>query len=203
MVHAQIQAVLEAFPPDAIKLGMLYSSSIIRAVAEVLPAARATPLVLDPVMISTSGASLLQPAAVKALQQLFPRATLLTPNLDEASALLKRRLSVVEDLRSAARELHDRFGCAALVKGGHLRGLQSAVDIYYDGSTELLLEAPFFRRISTHGTGCTYASAIAAFLARGEDLADAVSEAKNYITQAIASSDRVGRHDVLGFFSKA
>jgi len=159
------------------------------------------PLVVDPVMVSTSGARLLKPDAVKALcAKLFPLAALVTPNLDEAGILVGAKLSSVTDLRAAARALYQRFGCAALVKGGHLRGLKQAVDIFYDGRQELLLSAPFIRGVSTHGTGCTYSAAIAGYLARGCPLPRAVQRAKEYITQAIARSQTAAGHGVLNCF---
>jgi hydroxymethylpyrimidine/phosphomethylpyrimidine kinase len=156
-------------------------------------------VVVDPVMVATSGARLLQPAAVRSLtRDLFPLATLLTPNLDEAALLLGAALFSVEDLRAAARTLQGRFGCAVLVKGGHLRGLREAVDVFWDGATELLLTAPYVRGVGTHGTGCTYAAAIAGGLAGGLPLQQAVGRAKEYVTQAIAGSQRIGRHWTLG-----
>lgn len=201
MVRAQIEAVFEQLPPAALKTGMLYSAGIIWAVEEALQGRRKAPLVVDPVMVATSGAALLRPEAMRALCSLMlPRATLITPNLDEARILTGRKLESVEELRQAARELHEQYGCAALVKGGHLRGLKSAVDIFYDGREELLLEAPFVRGLSTHGTGCTYSAAITAYLARGLALPRAVALAKEYITQAIARSRRTARHSVLNPF---
>jgi hydroxymethylpyrimidine/phosphomethylpyrimidine kinase len=170
-------------------------------VAQYFRRRQGVPLVVDPVMVSTSGAQLLKPAAVKALcTELLPLAAVVTPNLDEAEILVGEKLRSVTDLRAAARELHRRFGCAALVKGGHLRGLREAVDIFYDGRQELLLSAPFIRGVSTHGTGCTYSAAIAGHLALGCPLPMAVRRAKEYITQAIAGSQTVGRHSVLNYF---
>ena len=131
---------------------------------------------------------------------MLPLATLVTPNLDEAELLVGRKLAEVEDLRWAAREIHSRFGCAALVKGGHLRGLAEAVDIFYDGESELLLSAPFVKGVSTHGTGCTYSAAITAYLALGLGLEEAVGMAKEHITAAIGQSVRVGRHSALNPF---
>ncbi|MCX6922268.1 MAG: bifunctional hydroxymethylpyrimidine kinase/phosphomethylpyrimidine kinase, partial [Verrucomicrobia bacterium] len=161
IVRRQIEAVFEGLRPAAVKTGMLYSAPIIRVVAEFFGRGQGVPLVVDPVMVSTSGAQLLKTAAIKALcEELLPLATLVTPNLDEAEILVGGKLSSVSDLRSAARELHQRFGCAVLVKGGHLRGLKEAVDIFYDGRQELLLSARFIRGVSTHGTGCTYSAAI-------------------------------------------
>ena len=192
MVSRQLEAVFETFRPAAAKTGMLYSAGIIRAVVEFLRCHR-VPLVVDPVMVSTSGAQLLKPSAISALKNdLLPAASLLTPNLLETEILLGRAVRSVEEMRAAARDLQNRFGCAALVKGGHLRGLKVAVDIFYDGNQELLLSAPFIRGMRTHGTGCTYAAAITAFLARGFPLAKAVWRAKQYITEAIARSRPVG-----------
>jgi hydroxymethylpyrimidine/phosphomethylpyrimidine kinase len=201
IVRRQIEAVFDALPPAAVKTGMLYSAPIIRAVAECLRRRERLPLVVDPVMVSTSGAPLLKPAAVKVLcAELLPLALLVTPNLHEAEILAGEKLTSVADLRAAARELQRRFGCAALVKGGHLRGLKEAVDIFYDGRQELLLTAPFIRGVRTHGTGCTYSAAIAGHLARGCSLPRAVQRAKEYITQAIAQSRRAGGYAVLNWF---
>ncbi len=199
ILRAQIQAVLEGMPPSAIKTGMLYSRGIIRAVVETLKATK-LPLVVDPVMVATSGARLLKPDAMRALvHDLLPLATLITPNLDEAIILAERPLDDVEDLRAAASQLHGRFGCAVLLKGGHLRGMTQAVDIFFDGREELLLSAPFVRGVSTHGTGCTYSAAIAGCLARGMSLPKAVAEAKQFISSAIAGSNRCGNHSVLNW----
>jgi hydroxymethylpyrimidine/phosphomethylpyrimidine kinase len=200
IVRRQIEAVFGELRPAAVKTGMLYSAPIIRVVVESLRRHRGVPLVVDPVMVSTSGAQLLKPAAVRALcAKLLPLAVLITPNLDEAEILIGEKLRSVEDLRAAARELHRRFGCASLVKGGHLRGLREAADIFYDGRQELLLSAPFVRGVSTHGTGCTYSAAIAGYLARGCSLPKAVERAKEYITQAIAQSQIAAGHSVLNW----
>jgi hydroxymethylpyrimidine/phosphomethylpyrimidine kinase len=198
IVRRQIEAVFEELRPAAVKTGMLYSAAIIRVVADYLRRRQGVPLVVDPVMVSTSGARLLKPAAVEALcTKLLPLAVLITPNLDEAEILVGEKLASVTDLRAAGRVLYERFGCAVLVKGGHLRGLKEAVDIFYDGRRELLLSAPFIRGVSTHGTGCTYSAAIAGYLARGCALARAVERAKEYITQAIAGSQMAAGHSVL------
>jgi hydroxymethylpyrimidine/phosphomethylpyrimidine kinase len=201
IVRSQLEAIFTELKPAAAKTGMLYSVPIIKAVAEFFRQHRSTPLVVDPVMVSTSGARLLRPAALRLLcDELLPLATLVTPNLDEADVLVNRKLSSAEDLRAAAREIHRRFGCAALVKGGHLRGLNNAVDIFNDGREELLLSAPFIRGISTHGTGCTYSAAIAGYLTLGHSCSQAVHRAKEFITQAIASSRRSNGHSVLNPF---
>lgn len=198
IVSHQIAAVFDELEPQAVKTGMLFSRAIIDAVAAQLRGAARLPLVVDPVMVATSGARLLQPAAVRALcGRLLPLATLITPNLDEAAILVGQALHSIEDLRHAANELHRRYGCAVLAKGGHLRGLREAADVFYDGRTELLLTAPYVRGVSTHGTGCTYSAAITAWLARGQPLVRAVTAAKEFITRAIAGHQSTGRHDVL------
>jgi hydroxymethylpyrimidine/phosphomethylpyrimidine kinase len=199
MVRKQIEAVLEELPPGAVKTGMLYSAAIIQVVAECLAGAGEIPLVVDPVMVATSGARLLQPKAIRLLEnRLLPLAALITPNLEEAQILAECTIEEPEDLRLAAAVLHDRYGGAVLVKGGHLKGLREAVDVFFDGETELLLSAPFVKGVSTHGTGCTYSAAIAAGLAKGLGMIEAVTAAKEYVTEAIARSIRVGQHDVLG-----
>ena len=150
-------------------------------------------------MLSTSGARLLQPAAEKLLREkLLPLATLLTPNLDEAEILASRKIRSPEQMREAARKIHAEFGGAVLLKGGHLKNCREAVDVFFDGETELLLSAPFVRGVSTHGTGCTYSAAICAALALGHTLPVAVESGKNFITTAIANSYRIGNHFALG-----
>jgi len=198
MVRQQIEAVFAELPPAAVKTGMLFSAPIIRVVTDFFRRGKPQPLIVDPVMVSTSGSQLLQPAAMKALLDLLPLALLVTPNLDEARILTDLAIRSEEDMRPAARVLHQRFGCAALVKGGHLRGTREAVDIFYDGQTELMLSAPFIRRVSTHGTGCTYSAAITGYRALGHDLARSVVMAKQYVSQAISDSQRVAKHSVLG-----
>ena len=200
-VRQQLEAVTVELPPRAVKTGMLYSASIIAEVARWFDQPGRPPLVVDPVMVATSGARLLQPSAVRALTaRLLPLACLMTPNADETTLLTGRRLRGLEDLRDAARALHRRFGCAALVKGGHVRELAQATDVYFDGTVELVLAAPFVRGVATHGTGCTYSAAIAGYLALGLTLPAAVEMAKNHITQAIAQSVRVAAHTTLNPF---
>lgn len=198
-LRAQIDAVFAELPPRAAKTGMLWSAALIREVVACWSRPGRPPLVVDPVMIATSGAVLLKPDAVKAIrEQLLPLAAVATPNLDEAAHLLGATLASVDDLRAAARELHRRHGCAFLVKGGHLRGVRDAVDVFWDGRRERVLRAPFIRGVSTHGTGCTYSAAIAAHLALGKPLPEAVAAAKRTITAAIRDSVRIGRHTALG-----
>jgi hydroxymethylpyrimidine/phosphomethylpyrimidine kinase len=201
MLRQQIEAVFEELPPRAVKTGMLFTVANLRVVIDFFGAQRARsriPLVVDPVMISTSGTALLASAAKKVLAgKLLPLATLVTPNLDEAEILSGQKIREPEDLRSAARKIFSRFGCAVLAKGGHLNNSREAIDIFFDGRTELLLSAPFVKGISTHGTGCTYSAAICAGLALGYDLPRAVELGKNFITAAIAGSYKIGAHFAL------
>ena len=199
IVRRQLEAVFEELRPAAVKTGMLFSAEIIRTVADFLDRQPEIPLVVDPVMISTSGTTLLKPAAVRILQdRLLPLAGLVTPNLAETKILTGRKIGSLDDMRTAARQIQSRFGCAALVKGGHLRGIREAVDIFFDGRQELILRVPFIRGIPTHGTGCAYSAAITAALASGKELPQAVARAKQFITRAIAHSYRIGKHFALG-----
>lgn len=206
MLQRQIEAVFEELRPVAVKTGMLFTSKNLCVVANFFrnrkSEIRDLKLVVDPVLISTSGARLLKPAALRILkEQLLPLAALVTPNLAEAEVLTGKKIASVENMRAAAREIHARYGCAALVKGGHLRGMREAADVFFDGRTELLLTAPFVKGVRTHGTGCTYSAAITAALALGCDLPQAVKLAKNYVTQAIAQSYRVAGHFALNHFA--
>jgi hydroxymethylpyrimidine/phosphomethylpyrimidine kinase len=198
IVQKQIEAVFAELKPAAVKTGMLFSVDIIRVVVDFFSGRNRPPLVVDPVMVATSGAVLLKQSAIRVLRkELLPRATLITPNLDETALLLGRMLTTRRDLEPAARELYERFGCAVLVKGGHLRDRGEAVDILFDGRESREFVAPRVAGVSTHGTGCTYSAAITAGLARGLELAGAVALAKEHITAAIRHSYRVARHTAL------
>jgi hydroxymethylpyrimidine kinase/phosphomethylpyrimidine kinase len=198
-----VSAVQTARPTmvRACKTGMLYEARIIKEVAAFFRARRRCPLVVDPVMVATSGALLLKSSAVRALvQDLLPQAILITPNLPEAERLTGLRITEPEHLRAAARILVEQFGGAALVKGGHLGGTAEAMDLFFDGRNEWLLTAPRVRGVHTHGTGCTLSAAIVAYLARGCALPEAVAQAKSFLTRAIAHHRRVGSHAVLNWF---
>ncbi|MES2707983.1 MAG: bifunctional hydroxymethylpyrimidine kinase/phosphomethylpyrimidine kinase [Verrucomicrobiota bacterium] len=196
VIADQLRLLLAAYPVAVVKTGMLYNAEIIRLTADALltvPPARRPKLVVDPVMIATSGDPLITPDAIAAYQEiLFPLATVITPNLDEAGVLLGRPLKKLTDLHAAAAELHARHGCAVLLKGGHLRGTK-AIDLLHDNDGILKLSAPYIKGVSTHGTGCTYSSAIAAQLALGKSLRPACRAAKRFITRAIADSLTWGR----------
>jgi len=203
IVRKQIEAVFYELRPAAVKTGMLYSAEIIHLVSGYFARHARPPLIVDPVMVATSGARLLRPAAPALLTDaLLPRAAMVTPNLPEAELLVGERLRSVEDMRRAARLIQERYGCAALVKGGHLRGLKEAIDIFYDGNTELLLAAPFIKGVHAHGTGCTYSAAITGFLARGVGVCKAVGLAKQYISDAIANGYLAGGHCAVNSFAK-
>ena len=204
ILRRQLEAIFQELPPSAVKTGMLFSGANINVVADFLksqPSRRRVPLVVDPVLVSTSGAKLLQPRALRILtEQLLPLAILVTPNLAEAEVLSGQKISSVKDMNDAARKIHSRWGCAVLVKGGHLRGSRDATDIFFDGQTTLLLRERFVKGVRTHGTGCVYSAAICAGLARGEKLARAIQTAKRFVTRAISKSRRAGKHFVLGIF---
>jgi hydroxymethylpyrimidine/phosphomethylpyrimidine kinase len=192
MVVAQIEAVTGDMAVAAAKTGMLANRGIINAVAAVASRWSVPFLVVDPVMVAKGGDRLLDRNAEQAyVERLFPLATVLTPNLLETEALLLKPVRTVDDMKEAARELHRRGVRAVVVKGGHLPG--DAIDVFFDGTRLLELRAPRIDTANTHGTGCTYASAIAARLALGEELLEAVRGAKAYLTEAIRRSYAVGR----------
>ena len=186
-VEAQIEAVLEDIGADSVKTGMLYSAELIEVVARQLKKHNARNLVIDPVMIAQSGDSLIQDSAIKALRKsLLPIASIITPNLPEASAILNRNIRGHEDTRNAARELSAYGTNAVLIKGGHSGGNRSDDLLFITPEARFVLFKG--KRIPTknnHGTGCTLSSAIAAFLARGYEVEEAVHLAKEYTAGAI------------------
>jgi hydroxymethylpyrimidine/phosphomethylpyrimidine kinase len=191
-VARQIDAVLGDFGADAVKLGMLSTADIASVVAARLRAHRMERVVLDPVMIAKSGDALLQPDARAALvRDVLPLAWLVTPNLHEAATLSGLAVETEADMQEAARRIHALGPRHVLVKGGHLK--DSATDILWDGRALTRFVAPRLDSTNTHGTGCTYSAAIAAGLARGRALHDAVGEAKAYVTAAIREGFQAGR----------
>ena len=185
-VREQIELLLGSFPIGAIKTGLLFSPEIVETVATVLErSAGKIPLIVDPVMIATSGDALLQPAAVESYRaRLFPRATLVTPNMAEAAALTGRPVCDLDEMHVAGNELTQKFGTRFLLKGGHLGGGQ-ATDLLFGGTAVAEFSAPFVPGVSTHGTGCTYSAAIAARLALGDPLEEAIARAKDFVSRAI------------------
>ncbi|HZP41672.1 MAG TPA: bifunctional hydroxymethylpyrimidine kinase/phosphomethylpyrimidine kinase [Candidatus Binatia bacterium] len=192
-VGAQLDAVLDDLPVAAVKTGMLARAAVVDVVAEGLGARRPRlPLVVDPVLVATSGDALAEPAlAARLAERLLPLATVVTPNLAEAEALTGLRATTPAAMRDAARALVDRGARAALVTGGHLAG--DPCDVLFDGAAFHDLVAPRIPLAPTHGTGCTLSAAIAAGLARGLDLLAAVAEAKAFVGRALAAATPVGR----------
>ena len=203
-VAAQIDAVFSDLDVGAVKIGMLNNADVIGAVAAGLKRHRARNVVLDPVMVASSGEDLLRADATEALQTLFPLTRLITPNLFEATALLGVPLAHDEsEMRAQAQELLARGAGAVLMKGGHAGGPES-VDLLVESGECRRLAAPRIDTRNTHGTGCTLSAAIAAGLAKGRNLGDAVRDAKAYVSAAIAAADRVeigkGRGPLHHFF---
>ena len=211
LVAEQIRLLFEAFPIAALKTGMLYSKEILRAVirtfGEVAARSALPPLVVDPVMVATSGDSLLENEAVAVYcEGLFPLATLITPNLDEAAVLLGEPITGRDALREAGHVLVKKFGTAFLMKGGHLKEAMASDLLIQLGGEEHLFEAPFVYGVSTHGTGCTYSAAVAAELGKGAGLVEAVGVAKQFVSRAVSGHlrwERSGQQtDALHHFAR-
>ncbi len=191
IVGEQIEVLVRNFPIGAIKTGLLCSTAIISAVAEAVgkiyrTRGRHIPLVIDPVMIATSGDPLLEPAAIETYEkELFPLASLITPNIDEAERLLRTNITEREAMHTAATELGTRLGTAILLKGGHLAG-RNSVDVLFLNGKIREFSARFTRGVATHGTGCTYSAAITAGLACGLPLEKAIRRAKKFVSDSIA-----------------
>jgi len=212
LVAEQIRLCFESFPIQAVKTGMLYSVEVLQMVVETLSALRsnsgAPPLVIDPVMVATSGHRLLEPECLAIYQRgLFPQATVVTPNLDEAAVLVGQKIGSRAEMLEAGKALVEEFGVAFLMKGGHLKETMAADALVLPGGKVYWFEAPFVEGVSTHGTGCTYSAAIAAELAKGAGIVDAVREAKRFVTRAVGGYlrwDKDGRKtDALHHFANA
>ena len=191
-VALQIDTIFADITPDAVKTGMLASAAIIEIVAAKAVEHSFGNLVVDTVMVAKSGDRLLRQDAVQAMRQkLVPLAYVLTPNLPEAEDLLGRELRDDDDVREAARELGAMGARNVVIKGGHREG-DTVTDVLFDGEAFHDFTGPRIDTVSTHGTGCTFASAIATFLARGESVPDAVGHAKEYLTEALRRAYPVG-----------
>ncbi len=191
-VAEQIDVVYRDIGVDAVKTGMLSNAEIIEAVADRLALYPIRHIVIDPVMVATSGDPLLRDSARDALRSgLLPLATIVTPNIPETEILSGMAIHGIDDLRRAARALYELGPQYVLIKGGHLEGPE-AIDYLFDGSRFQTFTMPRIQTTSTHGTGCTYASAIAAYLARGFEIAEAVRLAKRYLTRAIQRAKPIG-----------
>jgi hydroxymethylpyrimidine/phosphomethylpyrimidine kinase len=192
MLKAQLSAVLDDIGVDAVKIGMLHAPDIVRTVAWALRHYEVKQVVLDPVMVATSGDRLIAPDTVQVLvDELFPLATVVTPNLDEAALLLGRPIGHADELETAARDLLALGAKAVLLKGGHLPGDEVADLLVSGAGPAQRLASPRIASRNTHGTGCTLSSAIAAYLALGNPLDQAVAKARSYILQAIAMGANV------------
>lgn len=191
-VERQIDSVLTDIGADAIKTGMLANQEIIKVVSEKIKQYKVEKVVVDPVMISKSGASLLRKDAQEALvKKLIPLAWVVTPNLMEASALTGLKINSLQGMKKAAHLIYKLGARHVVVKGGHLKGM--AIDLLYDGRNFNEIEGPRIDTKNTHGTGCTFASAIVTLLARGDSLPEAVRKAKTFITMAIQSGLNFGK----------
>ena len=200
LIESQIDAIMDDIGADAVKTGMLSSSEVISTVAEKVREYRLGKLVVDPVMVAKAGDRLLREDAVEALRTLMlPLALVVTPNGPEAEVLTGLTVETLEDARDAARALVDMGAAAAIVKGGHLKG--PAVDTLYDGRDFVELAAPRVDTTNDHGTGCTFASAIAAGLAKGLSLPNAATQAKEYVTATLRRAFPIGSgHGPLNHF---
>ncbi len=186
IVAGQIRLSFEYFPVAAVKTGLLYSRETVEIVCGFVENGEIrVPLVVDPVMVASSGYLLLKADAVSLYKErLFPLAALVTPNLDEAGTLLGHPVSSEPEMREAVEELAKRFGAPFLLKGGHMGG-DTATDLLYHEGRITAFSAPFVRGVRTHGTGCTYSAAITSGLANGLPLEAAIGEAKSFVTRAI------------------
>lgn len=191
-IGAQIDAVMDDIGAQAVKIGMLHAPDVVHAVAAGIARHGMRNVVLDPVMVSATGARLIEPEATQALvRELFPRAVVITPNVDEAELLLGRSVRHVDDLPAAARALLDLGARAVLLKGGHLAGDTVRDLLLMPGQPPLAMQDARIHTTNLHGAGCTLSSAIAAYLARGADLTQAVQGARDYVRAALASGATV------------
>jgi len=192
IIQKQIEAIFEDISVDAVKIGMVSKTETIKIIAETLSKYPVQNLVVDPVMISKSGFDLLKPEAKEALiKYLLPMATVVTPNLPEAEVITGMKVNSLEEMKEAAEKIYEMGPQYVLVKGGHLEG--EAVDILYDGADFMYYNSPRINTKNTHGTGCTLSSAIASNLGKGFPIAEAIENAKRYITSAIEKSFSIGK----------
>lgn len=183
---SQLDCVFQDIPPDAVKTGMVSSSALIQVIADKLTQYHARHIVVDPVMVSTSGSRLIAPEAVEAFQEkLFPLATVLTPNIPEAEVLSGQSIHSADDMERAARTIGERYGCAVLCKGGHQ--VRDADDLLWRSGAYRWFRGRRIDNPNTHGTGCTLSSAIASNLAKGYGLEQAVERAKEYVSGALGA----------------
>lgn len=192
MVKAQIDAVFQDIRPEAVKLGMIATPDIMEAICEKLKEYKAENIVVDPVMVATSGSTLMENRTVKTLKEkLIPLADIITPNISETEVLSGISITAKEDMVKAAEKITEYYQGAILVKGGHLT--ETADDLLYQKGKCIWISGERFDNVNTHGTGCTLSSAIATFLAKGLSVEESVRKAKEYVTDAIAANLDLGR----------
>ena len=188
----QLDAIFDDIYPDAVKIGMVASSELICVIADRLSYHKAKNIVVDPVMVATSGSSLMKTDAVQTLtEKLLPIATLVTPNIPEAQVLLGKTIESKEDMLSAAKFIGDTYGCSVLLKGGH--SINDANDLLYANGEVVWFEGKRINNPNTHGTGCTLSSAVASNLAKGFDLSESVQHAKEYISYILSAQLDLGK----------
>lgn len=188
----QIDAVFEDIRPDAVKIGMVSSPALVEVIAERLKHYHAENVVVDPVMVATSGSALSKDSAVSVMKEkLLPLAAVITPNIPESEILCGRKITTEEEMEAAAREMGERFGCAVLCKGGH--SINDANDLLYADGKCIWFHGKRIQNPNTHGTGCTLSSAIAANLAKGYTLEQSIQRSKDYISGALASMLDLGQ----------
>lgn len=191
-LEEEIDAVFTDIFPDAVKIGMVSSKDLIEVIGEKLLAYKAENIVVDPVMVATSGGKLLKDDAIESLKnKLFPLADILTPNIPEAEIIIGKKISTVEDMEKASKEISEKYKSACLLKGGHL--INDANDYLYSGNKGKWFYGKRIDTKNTHGTGCTLSSAIAANLAKGFDIETSVKMAKDYLSQALADGLDLGQ----------
>ena len=191
-LEKQLDAVFQDITPDAVKIGMVSESDLIRMIAKKLRQYQAKNIVVDPVMVATSGARLISEEAVDVLkEELFPLADLLTPNIPETEVLTGRKIKSADDMIEAAKQVSEQYHCAVLCKGGHK--LNDANDLLYEDGTYQWFEGNRIDNPNTHGTGCTLSSAIASNLAKGFSMVESVNRAKDYISGALAAMLDLGK----------
>lgn len=191
-LEEEIDAVFTDIFPDSVKIGMVSSKDLIEVIAKKLVAYKAKNIVVDPVMVATSGAKLLKDDAIETLKEkLFSLADVLTPNIPEAEIIVEKEIKTIEDMEEAAKEISDKYGCATLIKGGHF--INDANDYLYSDGEGRWFYGQRIDTMNTHGTGCTLSSAIAANLAKGFDMKTSVKMAKDYISKALAAGLDLGK----------
>lgn len=191
-LQEQIKMVVTDIFPDAIKTGMLSSSKLIKVIVQSIKEYKLKNIVVDPVMIATSGSKLINDDAIETLKkELLPLATLITPNIPEAEVLSQIEIKSETAMENAAKKINELFGCAVLLKGGH--SLNDANDFLYDGNEGSWFQGKRINNPNTHGTGCTLSSAIASNLAKGQNLKEAVQNAKEYISGALEAMLNLGK----------